>query len=114
AGVEIRGSDLIRPIMQRQSVDAGRQGFGNMGAFTAICEHQVLRANPCSDLCAVDAESFNPFSQRGRRILERVSLAVQKAFVLVRLFAMTKGANLRGCSDSGHSAARLRPDLDPF
>src|SRR5437762_153794 len=93
--VEISCRYLLYAIRANQCVLNRSRTCGNLAAGLAIRKDSILRRGPISHLCGIGAKSPYSFIQSRHDIVERILLAIKKAFVLVRFFTIAERANLR-------------------
>src|ERR1051326_417315 len=113
SGVKVSRRDLISSVGANQGVLIGAGGFRNLAAGSAIRENQILRRNPISYLRAIRGKSLDTFVERGNCVIEGVFLAVKKALVLMRFFAIAKRVNFRRSRESGYLAPGVGPFFNP-
>ncbi len=86
---------------------------GNVLAFRAIREYQILGANPSLNTQTLSAEGLDSFIQSRFGIFKSVLLTVQIGLVFMRFFAVAIGFDLRRRGQARDSLARPVPFLDP-
>src|SRR5207244_11605918 len=113
SGLEMSIRDLIGAVRTNQDVLIRLRTVGNLAASLAIRKDSILRRNPISHLGAIGAESFDSFIQSRDGVIERILLAIKKAFVFIRFLAIAICTNLRCSREAGHFVTGVEPRLDP-